>query len=199
MPFLVRRCQPHSGSAESMPRVVHGHLLLPASDHQKTAGSGSIPFDHLDPQRHSQLPEVAPPFLRLLLRKLAIGEAGDEAPMTVWPIQDEVDGRPAWVRMRHPCATRAEPQRIPADLSGLSPVDPRWSETAQPSAFSPNGAAGEGFEPPNEVAPVAGFQDRCIQPLCHPAEGADVSSRVAPSADARRPALTRPGDARTLE
>ena len=33
----------------------------------------------------------------------------------------------------------------------------------------PNEAAGEGFEPPSEVAPAAGFQDRCLQPLGHPA------------------------------
>ena len=32
-----------------------------------------------------------------------------------------------------------------------------------------NQAAGEGFEPPSEVAPAAGFQDRCLQPLGHPA------------------------------
>ena len=29
-------------------------------------------------------------------------------------------------------------------------------------------AEGEGFEPSRRVTPPAGFQDRCIQPLCHP-------------------------------
>jgi hypothetical protein len=55
-------------------------------------------------------------------------------------------------------------------------------------------AAGEGFEPSNEHSPVAGFQDRCIQPLCHPAGRPTLAADSPPGR-----ALTRPGDARTLE
>jgi hypothetical protein len=29
-------------------------------------------------------------------------------------------------------------------------------------------AEGEGFEPSRRLSTSAGFQDRCIQPLCHP-------------------------------
>ena len=35
--------------------------------------------------------------------------------------------------------------------------------------FTALSAAGVGFEPTIEVAPDAGFQDRCVQPLRHPA------------------------------
>jgi hypothetical protein len=46
-----------------------------------------------------------------------------------------------------------------------------------------DGAAGVGFEPTNEHSPVAGFQDRCVQPLRHPARQSPI---VVPERRSRR-------------
>src|SRR5690242_18640046 len=56
----------------------------------------------------------------------------------------------------------------PLDLAGHGHALPRDDVEDTPPTLS-DGAAGVGFEPTIEVAPDAGFQDRCVQPLRHPA------------------------------
>ena len=75
--------------------------------------------------------------------------------------------------VRPRCAPRAQKQRTQADSGGLKQgrawARRRTAQSAQPCAFLAPGAAGVGFEPTIEVVPDAGFQDRCVQPLRHPA------------------------------
>jgi hypothetical protein len=63
----------------------------------------------------------------------------------------------------------------------------KWlNQAAEKVGSSPLKAAGVGFEPTNEVAPVAGFQDRCLQPLGHPAGTLTVPADGSLSPSARR-------------
>ena len=54
---------------------------------------------------------------------------------------------------------------------GDRPMGPGGAARAPPAQARFGGAEGGGFEPPRRVSPPNGFQDRRIQPLCHPSAG----------------------------